>query len=290
MAEESMKLESVSDALTYVYSLSLSDSSFRFRGQANSDWLLKPSIHRYEDFLRYQTVEYESNVLLAKPKDPLPPLTHTKFDLEWLMLCQHYGVPTRLLDWSTDILTSLFFACDDKTQLGSDGALYVCNQNDYPVFSAFNEHVMETQDLAFVSTNVVNPRMRTQSGCFMIWGHAPLGNDSTETYDLWEYQASKTNSHFLTKICIPKGAKNRILGELNNIYSITPDTVYLRDGYLEKHYAFRFTALKEKVRLMTLYKTDADRLSGPEEKLARSMFRVDCKNMIGNTLNLRKIT
>lgn len=116
-------IESTADALKYLYSLSLDESSFRFRGQADFDWTLIPSIYRFEGFQRYQTVQYESNIFLAKPKEPQPPLTHTTFDLEWLMLCQHYRVPTRLLDWSTDILVSLFFACEDERNLNADGAL-----------------------------------------------------------------------------------------------------------------------------------------------------------------------
>lgn len=31
-------------------------------------------------------------------------------DFEWLCLMQHYGIPTRLLDWSTNAFTALFFA------------------------------------------------------------------------------------------------------------------------------------------------------------------------------------
>jgi hypothetical protein len=286
-----MKLESTADALAYLYTLSLNNSAFRFRGQANFDWTLKPSIYRVNDFLRYQTVNYESHILSAKPSEPQPPLTHTVFDLEWLMLCQHYGIPTRLLDWSTDILIALFFACENEARHDTDGVVFICNQNEYPMFaaSAYDKHAMETQDLAFVSTNVINPRMRMQSGCFMIWGHAPLGEDSTETYDLWEYHQAKGESNSLTKIRIPKEAKKIILEELNHIYSITSDTIYLQNGYLETTYASRFQTLKENARLMTLYVTDADRLTPAEEQKARSMFKIDCRNMFGNTLRLQKI-
>lgn len=282
-----INITSTDEALTYLYSVSLDASRFRFRGQADFDWTLKPSVHR--EFQRYQTVRYEGFILEAKPKKRQPPLTHTTFDLEWLMLCQHYGVPTRLLDWSSDILVSLFFACEDEKHIDVDGALFVCNQNDYPMFAAYNEEAMKTQDLAFISTNIVNPRMRTQSGSFIFWGHAPLPG-FTESYDLWEYQQAQDNSHHLVKICVPRHAKKIILEELKNIYSITHDTLFTYDGYLEKNYASDFKILKENARLMTLYVTDADSLTTAEEKRARAMFSIECRNMIGNCVNIRQIT
>lgn len=285
-----MDIHSVTEALTYTYKLSLNQSSFRFRGQSDYDWTLQPSIYRYNSFKRYQTVDFESNLLLAKPKPPQPPLTHTEFDLEWLMLCQHYGIPTRLMDWSMDVLISLFFACHGKTENDKDGALFICNQNDYQIYSAFDKKVMESQDLAFVSTNVINPRMRAQSGCFMLWGHAPLNREeSKEGYDLWQYHKNTGKNYFIEKLRIPKNKKKDLLKELEIVYSITKASLYLNNGFLEKKYLSDFEQLKEQARLMTLYKTDADRLNPQEEKEARSYFRIDCRNMIGNCFNLSQM-
>jgi hypothetical protein len=285
---DTKQINSVSDTLSFAYNLSLNESTFRFRGQANFDWTLQPSIYRYNSFKRYQTVDYENNILQAKPKVPQPPLTHTTFDLEWLMLCQHYEIPTRLMDWSTDVLTALFFACYGENK--EDGALFICNQTDYQLFSAFDKKVMETQKLVFVNTHVINPRMRTQSGCFMLWGHAPLNREvSTEDYDLWQFHEQNGNKYFIEKLKIPQSSKQKILNELNQVYSISYENLYLKNGFLEKQYGDAFNKLKEQARLMTLYKTDADKLSKSEEQIARSFFRVDCRNMIGSCDNLSQI-
>ena len=46
-------------------------------------------------------------------------------DFEWLFLAQHYGLPTRLLDWSSNPLVALFFAVERKDDV--DGAVYMVN-------------------------------------------------------------------------------------------------------------------------------------------------------------------
>jgi hypothetical protein len=284
-----MEIKATSEALSFLYELSLNQTTLRFRGQANFSWPLHPSIYRCYDFQRYQTVEHEKNILQRKPLQPCPPLMHTSFDLEWLMLCQHYGVPTRLLDWSADILISLFFACSPRDQANSDGAIFICDHTKYQLFAAYEQSAMNCQELAFISTNIVNPRLRMQSGCFMLWGHAPLNNDSSESYDLWEYHESRDDSLYLQKICIPKNYKGIILGELESIYGISEESVYLKNGYLDNQFTGIFCGIKEEARLITLYTTDADRLSDGEKAKARSMNSVDCRDMYKGCVNLRMI-
>ena len=284
-----MNINSTSEALTYLYQLSLNQTSFRFRGQADDSWKIRPSIYRCCDFLRYQTTFYEKELLKAKPPKAIPPLTHTDFDLEWLMACQHYGIPTRLVDWTTDILSALFFACYGIKEMTKDGALYICKQSDYPIYSSYQESLSNNQELAFISTYVINPRMRNQSGCFMMWGHSPKDN-STETYDLQEYHEQNGASFFFEKLIIPSKSKKKILEELKEYYSITFDSIYLKNGYLERKYGNDFKNLKERARLVTLHLTDADKLSNDENKKVIKMHGgKDFTNMFRNCFNLKKV-
>lgn len=285
-----MKITSVSEMLTYLYRLSVDKASYCFRGQSNFSWSIQPAIYRYESFERFQTVNHEKFILEMRPNTPCPPLLHTDFEIEWLMLCQHYGVPTRLLDWSHDILVSLFFACSDEVEIDSDGALFICDETEYPKFSAYNSHPNDTQELAFINTHIINPRVRMQSGVFMIWGHAPLSTENNDSYDLYKYLSQKGEGRSLLKLCIPAENKKDILSELHNIYTINNDSLYLSNGFLERKYLRKFEVVKERARLMTLYQTQSSKLSYPEQHKARHLFPFECKDMFSGCVSLTKVS
>jgi hypothetical protein len=91
-----------------------------FRGQSHIDWKLSPGLFRYE------TAVSETS-LLTRFKQSASLLIHTspKDDFDWMFLMQHYGVPTRLLDWSESPLTSLYFAISDEENEEVDSALWM---------------------------------------------------------------------------------------------------------------------------------------------------------------------
>jgi hypothetical protein len=59
----------------------------------------------------------------------LIPIVNGSYDKSWiyLMAAQHYGLPTRLLDFSFDRFTALEFAVADIQHLNKDGALIIYN-------------------------------------------------------------------------------------------------------------------------------------------------------------------
>jgi hypothetical protein len=83
-----------------------------FRGHKCSTWPLEPNIFRYgllneEDEIREQ-FERRAAQYMTEP----PPVDMWG----WYFLMQHYGAPTRLLDWTDSALVGLFFALNSPVR------------------------------------------------------------------------------------------------------------------------------------------------------------------------------
>lgn len=107
-----------------------------YRGQTDVDWELKPKIDR-DEFLKKRgpisREEYERWLLEQFKRKAFPYLIHApENDWDWVALAQHHGLPTRMLDWTTNPLVALFFAVygNDGTR---DGIVVSYMHDDKPV-------------------------------------------------------------------------------------------------------------------------------------------------------------
>jgi len=80
-----------------------------YRGHADEAWSLVPGYYRLdgappESTLIKRFKQSAAMLISVTPKD----------SFDWLFLMQHYGVPTRLLDWSENPLVALYFAVVDS--------------------------------------------------------------------------------------------------------------------------------------------------------------------------------
>lgn len=101
------------------------------RGHADASWRLVPSLFRtgFQGSLR--AVESSLKQLFrSQAPSRRSACPSDEQEAEWMLLMQHYGIPTRILDWTTSPLSALFFALSDERLDGQDGALYFLNPNN----------------------------------------------------------------------------------------------------------------------------------------------------------------
>jgi hypothetical protein len=194
-----------------------------FRGQANSEWDLEPKL------MRINPLPSESH-LLNKFKQNATFILDKKPDseFEWLFLMQHYGMSTRLLDWSESPLVSLYFALNGDED--SDSALWILLPTELNKLSRFRPDFedeipsFEDVDLEnYLPSRIAgerkssllpmaaiavrnNPRIQAQQGVFTISHRENILINSVS-------EEGEQQNH-IWKYVIPKESKKEMLAEL----------------------------------------------------------------------------
>lgn len=125
-------IHTVGDLSREVRALHNSHCKWLFRGQPDASWDLLPSVHRGYSAQqeRYLTNEFRvrarSRYAHCPDNDDYP---------GWLALMQHYGLPTRLLDWTYSPLVAAFFAVHPEYALpeqrtGGDACIWVLSAGE----------------------------------------------------------------------------------------------------------------------------------------------------------------
>ncbi|MGH3711066.1 MAG: FRG domain-containing protein, partial [Pseudonocardiaceae bacterium] len=194
---------------------------FWYRGHAMSTWSLLPSYHR----LRSPPPEsvlinrFRQNANLLVTHQPT-----SSFD--WLFWMQHYGVPTRLLDWTESPLVALYFAVQshpkkeaivwalDPIKLNKATKAKPSDYNfvpsfddkeklaEYETISIEAKPQLGIEPMAVIATRN-NTRIQAQLGCFTV-----------SHYSKVELRAIGKGSH-LVGYKIPAASKKMILKELD---------------------------------------------------------------------------
>jgi hypothetical protein len=148
------------------------DDLLLLRGQREA-WPLLPNIARpLKTRDGTQSIpDLEQKLLSEFRRRALP---HTERNMgdnlwEWLALAQHYGLPTRLLDWTTNPLAALWFAVREPPQSRQPGAVWLfLPEGGDRLEPTAKEGPFETKVTRVFRPGHITPRIIVQSGWFTV--------------------------------------------------------------------------------------------------------------------------
>ena len=107
-----MKIENINQFLDEIKKLeSKNGNSIFYRGHSDKTYDLEPSIYRKDKKTNKLLYIENEDKIYRETIAKVPYDFNGKNTIESLVLMQHYGVPTRILDLTTNPLVALYFAC-----------------------------------------------------------------------------------------------------------------------------------------------------------------------------------
>ena len=229
MSKSTVTVESVSQ---FVHLIESEGRSFFYRGQSQ-DWPLVPSIARVGNGGFDVLHDFETMILSEFRRLSSPYLRKIPSNTsEWVLHAQHHGLPTRLLDWTSNPLKALYFAVEDKSN-NSDGVVW--SWDSFRV--EWNEEFpnLEVEEMYFHRPTHLNDRIIAQESMFLVFPLGP-GQTSIKPLDLFGLR----DEGFVEKFVIPAGKKQSIrerlddfgINVLSMFPSITSAAALVRQEYL----------------------------------------------------------
>lgn len=234
-----------------------------YRGQKKEDPPL-PGILRKPRFNEFEITRTFRNRALSFEYQNIPETSRLD---KWLFLMQHYGAPTRLLDWSESLLVAIFVALMDfnpTKDKNENPTIWVLNPHELNLLSEIHElpntwvegkpgfehfrlafHPQSEWHKPIINTDIVklpiavptvmlDARMYAQQSCFIVYGTDP--NNLCKIQDRFADAARP----FLHKFRIDPNQSNKVLDEIRNL-GMTFTSIYTDLDGFSRELKYRFS-------------------------------------------------
>ena len=193
---------SISSYLKALKIIPLEENMVRFyRGHSELKWKLDPSLFRKQNKIFY---EKELEILKELHIHYPDSFSDSRNLFEDLVIAQHYGVPTRLLDVTTNPLVALYFAVSVKKPKTGNAIVYIIDickdsivyyDNSEMLDSLKNsiEHItpVKKYPIVGVKARLNNPRIIRQQGAFLYFSE--FNNNQDVIKDTFKIEISKSH-------------------------------------------------------------------------------------------------
>lgn len=203
-----------------------------YRGVGKPTHCLLPSLFRHPKKKKIEEIQILENELEAVFEQRSPPFISQIFNSEWerMFFMQHYGIPTRLLDWSESPFVALYFALtscertssgkpkndavfwmldpkgwnrDALSDISYDGDILNPNQEQVKSYSPRRDLVDRKSLPVMIYGTHNSARIVAQRGVFSLFGKNVLSIED-------EYEGGKFSSGILEKAIISKDCRDSV--------------------------------------------------------------------------------